>query len=449
MIFISDRPLTHVNKKGRPTSQCQHCRGLRKSRATHVKCVCGDRARAAADSEMPGLDRVHSQDDTLCPCMEGLRCMCTHKKESSDVDADDGAKPNSSHHRPLPKPVIASRKSEPSVPKLRNGHHGPIHRNNNAAHECGLPYQIPRYHGSIDATDDSQVRTQNAEPNVAPTSTSILPQQISRPLLPVSTSAPSTSTLLLPKGSSPSMQSPSNVVSNGTIRQPTSESAVDVSLPPHCFDDPISDTPSTFSTTFAYEDFSNTDFMLDTLPQPQPFEDWHGWTFSQPYTEPTFAAAQTQSSSNASIKQPGLSRSSSGTVSVNADNFASTTNYNYATSSTNFAGLLEPIDPAWGFPSGCSSAPSVNDAPYVDFDLPLQAGLEMLLPYSSADLIDPMDFPGINAFIDAGGISGGDFTGLDDPMSGLVQQGEWLRDFQYVGAHGYPLDAAQESPAWP
>ena len=38
----TDRKLNHVNKKGRPVSQCQHCRGLRKVRASHVKCDCGE-----------------------------------------------------------------------------------------------------------------------------------------------------------------------------------------------------------------------------------------------------------------------------------------------------------------------------------------------------------------------------------------------------------------------
>lgn len=43
--YSLDRPLTHINKKGRPVSQCPHCRGLRKSRTTHVKCECGDKKR--------------------------------------------------------------------------------------------------------------------------------------------------------------------------------------------------------------------------------------------------------------------------------------------------------------------------------------------------------------------------------------------------------------------
>jgi len=52
---LLDRPLVHVNKKGRPVSQCQHCRGLRKARSQHVKCECHDKA--------------HSKDD--CPHEKG------------------------------------------------------------------------------------------------------------------------------------------------------------------------------------------------------------------------------------------------------------------------------------------------------------------------------------------------------------------------------------------
>jgi hypothetical protein len=38
-----DRPLQHINKKGRPVSQCQHCRAMRKSRSAHTKCDCGEK----------------------------------------------------------------------------------------------------------------------------------------------------------------------------------------------------------------------------------------------------------------------------------------------------------------------------------------------------------------------------------------------------------------------
>ncbi|TGZ78188.1 copper-fist-domain-containing protein [Ascodesmis nigricans] len=51
-----DRKLVEIAKKGRPVTQCQHCRSLRKSRSTHVKCECSalaaaKKARAQLKSE--------------------------------------------------------------------------------------------------------------------------------------------------------------------------------------------------------------------------------------------------------------------------------------------------------------------------------------------------------------------------------------------------------------
>lgn len=43
-----DRPLQHINKKGRPVSQCQHCRSMRKSRSSHIKCDCGEKTSKCA-----------------------------------------------------------------------------------------------------------------------------------------------------------------------------------------------------------------------------------------------------------------------------------------------------------------------------------------------------------------------------------------------------------------
>ena len=36
----TDRPLFEIKKKGRPITQCEHCRQLRKERQVHVKCIC-------------------------------------------------------------------------------------------------------------------------------------------------------------------------------------------------------------------------------------------------------------------------------------------------------------------------------------------------------------------------------------------------------------------------
>ncbi|KAF8062430.1 hypothetical protein FPV67DRAFT_270893 [Lyophyllum atratum] len=36
----TDRPLFEIKKKGRPVTQCNHCRELRKTKQVHVKCIC-------------------------------------------------------------------------------------------------------------------------------------------------------------------------------------------------------------------------------------------------------------------------------------------------------------------------------------------------------------------------------------------------------------------------
>ncbi|KXN68526.1 hypothetical protein CONCODRAFT_25425, partial [Conidiobolus coronatus NRRL 28638] len=35
-----DRPLFEIQKRGRPITQCAHCRELRKTKKLHIKCLC-------------------------------------------------------------------------------------------------------------------------------------------------------------------------------------------------------------------------------------------------------------------------------------------------------------------------------------------------------------------------------------------------------------------------
>ncbi|TFK53245.1 copper-fist-domain-containing protein [Heliocybe sulcata] len=39
----TDRPLFEIKRKGRPVTQCEHCRELRKTKQVHVKCICETR----------------------------------------------------------------------------------------------------------------------------------------------------------------------------------------------------------------------------------------------------------------------------------------------------------------------------------------------------------------------------------------------------------------------
>lgn len=62
----TDQPLTMIKPKGRPTTQCSHCRENRKSKQLHTKCLCGHKQGPHSSS---------------CPCyMDADLCTCTKKK---------------------------------------------------------------------------------------------------------------------------------------------------------------------------------------------------------------------------------------------------------------------------------------------------------------------------------------------------------------------------------
>ncbi|OKL56207.1 hypothetical protein UA08_08422 [Talaromyces atroroseus] len=139
----SDRNLIHVNKKGRPVSQCPHCRGLRKSRTTHTKCDCGDKKK-----DHHGVDGACGDNgEAKCRCVHGQRCSCALKKEHLDPVPETGLPPPPHNAvTEIRKPRLTSTKSESTLTVFRDGHHKPTHKHNDMAHKCGLPYTIPRSH---------------------------------------------------------------------------------------------------------------------------------------------------------------------------------------------------------------------------------------------------------------------------------------------------------------
>ncbi|KAL4932783.1 copper fist DNA-binding domain-containing protein [Aspergillus undulatus] len=163
----SDRPLTHINKKGRPVSQCPHCRGLRKSRTTHTKCECGDKKKNSHKNDLDphaAEKRDLKQDSrpTKCGCCHGQRCTCALKKEPHlDTVPETGVPPPAAPPLEQPrKPQLTSTKSESTLTVFRDGHHKPPHKHNDMAHKCGLPYTIPRSH-TIHAADTARRSTEH------------------------------------------------------------------------------------------------------------------------------------------------------------------------------------------------------------------------------------------------------------------------------------------------
>ncbi|CAK7211190.1 transcriptional activator haa1 [Sporothrix curviconia] len=79
-----DRPLQHINKKGRPVTQCQHCRSQRKNRAAHVKCDCGEKTNKCIH-----LGAVEGHRESCC-CNHGGRCSCAFKNDLDTVPETSG-----------------------------------------------------------------------------------------------------------------------------------------------------------------------------------------------------------------------------------------------------------------------------------------------------------------------------------------------------------------------
>ncbi|WAQ89070.1 hypothetical protein PtA15_10A493 [Puccinia triticina] len=86
----TDRTLVEIGKKGRPPTQCAHCRELRKTSRVHSKCMCGDRPTQSTRRlrVLPkGTSSLLEQDeaDTIqlvnqilnpCTCSTGGKCCC-------------------------------------------------------------------------------------------------------------------------------------------------------------------------------------------------------------------------------------------------------------------------------------------------------------------------------------------------------------------------------------
>ncbi|KAJ3811965.1 transcription factor, partial [Lentinula aff. lateritia] len=55
----TDRALYEIKKKGRPVTQCEQCRELRKTKQVHVKCICpkGEGSGQASNSNLKGILR--------------------------------------------------------------------------------------------------------------------------------------------------------------------------------------------------------------------------------------------------------------------------------------------------------------------------------------------------------------------------------------------------------
>lgn len=169
-----DRELTLVPKKGRPVTQCQHCRAERKKRSAHVSCDCAgiekphhskekcvhlreaeERAKQGFNEE-PAADKAHLAavaEEQGCCCRHGGKCTCAMTKRESDSSGTV-----TPPHGPAVKPRLETTKSEGFTTVFHNGHHKPVHRKNHLAHECGMPYKMPMHRAHTDQNVSAKAR---------------------------------------------------------------------------------------------------------------------------------------------------------------------------------------------------------------------------------------------------------------------------------------------------
>ena len=84
-----------------------------------------------------------------CCCSHGARCSCALKKEHLDPVPESDSDETSSSSTPSNdkrRPRALTAQSEGGLTIFTNGHHKPVHKHNNMAHKCGLPYVVPRAH---------------------------------------------------------------------------------------------------------------------------------------------------------------------------------------------------------------------------------------------------------------------------------------------------------------
>jgi hypothetical protein len=172
-LALADRELHHINKKGRPVSQCQHCRSQRKSRSMHHSCDCGKASHKCkhllevVDGHKGELYRETDDDWPLgltclrppesCCCNHGDPCTCHLTKREPLLDTVPES--DESDHEESGLSRMSSKQSSHDGRRRANtdasltfdeqGRHKPIHKHIRAHEACG-PYQWVRTHSSHD-----------------------------------------------------------------------------------------------------------------------------------------------------------------------------------------------------------------------------------------------------------------------------------------------------------
>ena len=389
-------------------SQCPHCRGLRKSRASHVKCECGEKPHSKEDCvhvekgdsicelndyNLETASDTSTVDHHICCCTHGARCSCALKKDHLDPVPEFEIPEAGIPVADVWKPRLSTAQSDGSLTVFANGHHKPAHRHNDAAHKCGLPYKIPKAH-SVHGHSEVAQRSMDHLPLVGTSNEAMTQLQESI------SSAQQDVRLVRSEHGTPEMRSTTNVDQlNGQLP------ALDLSYPAFG-----NTTVSPTRDDYNYQSSAGFESYFAT-PEEQPVlsaglsmpaVDWSA--FDLPLDNKSFAASYSQPPSYASfdhsnIGQPGLTTSSSGEVSEVDDYIAhglpspSIPDNNYVSATS---GQMDRDSYRLSTTSsylGIPTAPTLaNNSPEnLDIDAILQGVTSSPSDYKEYDISTPMD----------------------------------------------------------
>ena len=123
---------------------------------SHGKEECDPEIRTDDIYSDSTSDPGSEQQQHTCCCTHGQRCTCSLKKEHLDPvpEVDSNPVPSRKRTTSAPKPrLLKAGSSDNALTVFTNGHHKPVHKHNDSAHKCGLPYKIPiphSIHGNAD-----------------------------------------------------------------------------------------------------------------------------------------------------------------------------------------------------------------------------------------------------------------------------------------------------------
>ncbi|KAK6465202.1 copper resistance protein [Scheffersomyces coipomensis] len=146
----TDQPLTMIKPKGRPASQCQHCREQRKLKNLHVQCTCGKKGKS------PGMHLAS------CLCHKNSHCTCSNSQKNLLNSGNGNIHHLNASERAKKKSLISAANSElPNFPSSST--FTPSLSSNYIIEDVVVPFDVGNSTGSANANGLFDLFSSNGE----------------------------------------------------------------------------------------------------------------------------------------------------------------------------------------------------------------------------------------------------------------------------------------------